>query len=218
MTTLLVDTSPDMRQQLLDAKCSRLDAVFYTHDHADQSHGLDDLRVFAISQRQRIPVFIDQATSGALLKRFDYCFEQKQGSPYPAILDNHQMPKCGDEVEVDGPSGSIPVLPFLQDHGSVDSLGFRFGDLAYSSDVVALSEESFAMLDGVSTWVVDALQYKPHSTHAHLDLALEWIERVKPTRAILTNLHVSMDYQSLKKILPPNVEPAFDGMILEAST
>lgn len=219
VTSVLVDTSPDMREQLLAARCSRLDSVLYTHDHADQSHGLDDLRVFALQMRRRIPVYIDEETSGRLLERFSYCFVQPQGSHYPPILDKIDMPPCGEGFAVGGPSGDIPVTAFLQYHGGVDSLGFRFGGpsggIAYSSDVVGLPEESFAALAGVDTWIVDALQYKPHATHAHLELALEWIARVKPARAILTNLHVHMDYQTLKRNLPENVEPAFDGMTVD---
>ena len=215
VTSALVDTSPDMRAQLLAARCSRLDAVLFTHDHADQCHGIDDLRVFALQMRKRVPVYIDEATSGHLLKRFDYCFEQKPGSYYPPILEKISMPACGEDFQIEGPAGPIPSLAFLQYHGGVNSLGFRFGGVAYSSDVVDLPEESFDALDGVGTWIVDALQYKPHKTHAHLDLTLEWIERVKPKRAILTNLHVNMDYQTLLRELPPGVEPAYDGMQIE---
>ncbi|GJL95525.1 MAG: phosphoribosyl 1,2-cyclic phosphodiesterase [Hyphococcus sp.] len=217
VTSVLVDTSPDMRAQLLAAKCSRLDAVLFTHDHADQCHGIDDLRVFALQMRRRIPVYIDDDTAGGLLDRFDYCFTQKPDSLYPAILDKHDMPQMGEAFHIEGPGGAIPAIAFLQDHGPVNSLGFRFGDIAYSSDVVGLPEESFDLLRGVDTWIVDALQYKPHSTHAHLDMALEWIARVKPRRAILTNLHIHMDYQTLRRELPSCVEPAFDGMTVEAS-
>ena len=216
-TNVLVDTSPDMRAQLLAARCSHLDAVLYTHDHADQTHGIDDLRVFAIAQRRRIPVYIDDATSGVLLKRFDYCFEQAPGSPYPAILDRRVTPACGEAFEIEGAGSPLPVVAFLQHHGNVDSLGFRFGRVAYSSDVVALPEESFDILAGVDVWIVDALQMTPHRTHAHLDLTLEWIERVQPRRAILTNLHVHMDYKTLRQSLPDYVEPAFDGMSFAVS-
>ncbi len=214
VTSVLVDTSPDMRAQLLAARCSRLDAVLFTHEHADQCHGIDDLRVFAATQRQRIPVYIDDDTAGGLLKRFDYCFVQPQGSPYPAVLDHRTMPACGERFSIDGRSGAMPALAFLQFHGSVNSLGFRFGDIAYSSDVVGLPEESFEHLEGVKTWIVDCLQYREHKTHANLDKALAWIDRVRPERAILTNLHVPMDYQTLTASLPAGIEPAYDGMTL----
>ncbi len=212
VTSVLVDTSPDMRSQLLAARCARLDAVLFTHDHADQSHGIDDLRIFALQMRRRIPVYIDDATGGAIVDRFRYCFEQAPGSYYPPILDKRDMPARGEHFSIDGPSGPIPVTAFLQYHGGVNSLGFRFGDIAYSSDVVGLPEESFTILSGVNAWIVDALQYKPHKTHAHLDLALEWLARVRPGRGLLTNLHVHMDYQTLKNMLPAGIEPAFDGL------
>ncbi len=218
MTSILVDTSPDMRAQLLAAKCARLDAVLFTHDHADQCHGIDDLRVFALRMRRRMPVYIDDDTAGSLLDRFDYCFTQKPGSMYPAILEKHDMPDLGQVFDIDGPSGAISVQAFLQHHGSVNSIGFCIGNFAYSSDVVGLPDESFDLLSGVDTWIVDALQYKPHATHAHLDMTLEWIKRVKPRRAVLTNLHIHMDYQTLRRELPPGVEPAYDGMILGSDT
>ena len=212
LTSVLVDTSPDMRAQLLAARCGRIDSVLYTHDHADQSHGIDDLRAFAYYQRARIPVYIDDHTAGDLLERFPYCFVQPEGSLYPPILERKVMPAYGEAFELTGPSGAMTVTAFLQDHGRVDSLGFRLGDIAYSSDVVGLPEESFEVLAGVDTWIVDALQYQPHATHANLELALEWIARVRPRRAILTNLHIPMDYQTLKAELPDGVEPAYDGM------
>ncbi len=215
-TMVLVDTSPDLRTQLLAARCSRLDAVLYTHDHADQSHGIDDLRVYAIAQRARVPVYIDEDTSGALVERFRYCFEQTPGSLYRPILERRMTPPAGQVFAIEGPGGALACVAFVQNHGDLDSLGFRFGDIAYSSDVVALPEESFDILAGVKTWILDALQPTPHKTHAHLDLSLEWIARVKPERAVLTNLHVSMDYQTLRRALPRGVEPAFDGMVLEA--
>ncbi|MCA8889978.1 MAG: MBL fold metallo-hydrolase [Parvularculaceae bacterium] len=217
VTSVLVDTSPDMRSQLLAARCARLDAVLFTHDHADQSHGVDDLRVFALSQYKKMPVYINQETGGELLRRFDYCFRQKEESWYPPILDHIEMPPAGEPFNISGPSGDIPVTAFLQRHGGVDSLGFRFGDLAYSSDVVDLPEESFEILAGVKIWIVDALQLKPHGTHAHLAKTLEWIDRVKPERAVLTNLHVTMDYATVARITPDNVTPAHDGMVVEFS-
>lgn len=215
-TLVLVDTSPDLREQLMAAQVARLDAVLYTHDHADQSHGVDDLRALVQSMRRRIPVYIDDETSGSLLRRFDYCFTQGADSRYRPILERQVMPPCGTGFALDGPGGAVEAVSFLQYHGGVNSLGFRFGPYAYSSDVVGLPEASFEALAGVKIWIVDALQMTPHPTHAHLDRTLEWIARVKPERAVLTNMHVQMDYGTLKRSLPPGVEPAFDGMILTA--
>lgn len=213
-TRILIDTSPDLRQQLLAARVARLDAVLITHDHADQTHGIDDLRPLAVFARKRVPIYLDEGTSGEVARRFRYCFEP--AGAYAAILERRALPPAGETVLIDGPGGAVPATPFLQHHGPIDSLGFRCGEIAYSSDVVGLPEESFRVLDGVRIWVIDALQTKPHATHAHLDLALEWIARIRPERAILTNLHLTMDYATLKRTLPKGVEPAYDGMIAEA--
>jgi phosphoribosyl 1,2-cyclic phosphate phosphodiesterase len=214
-TVVLIDTSPDLRTQLLAARCKRLDAVLITHDHADQTHGLDDLRALALSNRARIPVYIDDETGGEVVRRFSYCFEEKPGTWYPPILLRRALPTAGTPFLLEGPGGAIAATPFLQGHGPVNSLGFRVGDFAYTSDAVSISETGFDVLKGVKVWVVDALQRKPHGTHSHLDQTLAWISRVKPHRAILTNLHVSMDYKTLRNELPPGVEPAFDGLSIE---
>jgi phosphoribosyl 1,2-cyclic phosphate phosphodiesterase len=211
-TTAVIDTSPDFRAQMLDAGVARLDAVLLTHDHADQTHGIDDLRAYAIRARKRVPVWLDRATAGNVVERFRYCFEPADGSWYPAILEERRMPRAGQTLTISGPSGDMPVVPFLQQHGQVNSLGFRIGELGYSSDVNALPDDSFATLEGVKIWIVDALQIAPHGTHANLETTLRWIERVKPTRAILTNLHVTMDFGTLAKMLPKGVEPGFDGL------
>jgi phosphoribosyl 1,2-cyclic phosphate phosphodiesterase len=212
---VLIDTSPDMRAQLLAARAAHIDAVLITHDHADQTHGLDDLRAYAIARRQRVPVHLDRRVAGAVVERFRYCFEQAPGSWYPAMLEERALPPCGEAVALIGPGGAVAAIPFLQRHGPVDSYGYRIGDLAYSSDVAELPEDSFAILDGVKIWIVDALQMSAHGTHAHLERTLSWIARVKPDRAILTNLHVTMDYRTLLDILPSGVEPAFDGMTVD---
>ncbi len=214
-TNVLVDTSPDLREQLLDAKCGELHGVLYTHEHADQLHGIDDLRMVAINMRARIDVYADERTAEVMLERFGYCFEQPEGSPYPPIMNLRKMVPPGETLSVDGPGGPVSAVPFLQEHGHIDSLGFRFGSLAYTADAVGLPQESFATLEGVEFWIVDVLRYTPHPSHAHLDMALEWLSRVKPKRGILTNLHIDMDYQTLKKELPPGVEPAYDGMVIE---
>lgn len=198
------------------AACVRkLDAIVYTHDHADQTHGIDDVRPLSLAMRARIPVYLDHETAGGLVRRFDYCFRQPEGGFYPPIFEARELPAPGEALVIEGAGGPITVAPFVQHHGAVNSLGFRIGAIAYSSDVVGLPEESFQILEGVRIWVVDALQYAPHATHAHLDLALEWIARVKPERAVLTNLHVHMDYATLKAQLPPHVTPAYDGMVLD---
>lgn len=212
-TTVLVDTSPDFREQSVMAGIRRLDAVLYSHDHADQSHGIDDVRAFFIRQRARIPAWMDAATRETLTKKFDYIFESQGG--YPAILEARDLPAHGVGWQVEGPSGPIPVSSFDMEHGAIRCAGFRFGGVAYSPDVNGLDEAAYAALEGVNTWIVDALRYTPHPTHANLDQALAWIARVKPRRAILTNMHIDMDFNTLRTQLPPGVEPAYDGLRLD---
>ncbi|HVP86091.1 MAG TPA: MBL fold metallo-hydrolase [Rhizomicrobium sp.] len=211
-TSLLVDTSPDMREQLISARVSTLDAVLITHDHADQLHGIDDLRMIAMNMRRRVDVHADEAAFERILSRFGYCFVQPQGSDYPAILNAHDIREPFRPFEIRGEGGPIPVLAFWMEHGLIRSLGFRFGPIAYSSDVNGLDEAAFKALEGVECWIVDALRYAPHPSHAHVEQTLDWIKRVKPKRAILTNLHVDLDYETLRKELPPGVEPAYDGL------
>jgi phosphoribosyl 1,2-cyclic phosphate phosphodiesterase len=209
-TTVLIDTSPELRLQTAAAGAARLDAVLFTHDHADQSHGLDDVRAFALRMRRRIACHMDAATYETLMLRFNYVFKGEAG--YPAICDGLLIPPHGQEWSVDGPSGPIPILTFDQDHGAIRSVGYRIGDVAYSSDVVGLSDEVLDGLSGLKVWIVDALRYRPHPTHATVEQALAWIDRVKPERAILTNLHIDLDYAALAAELPKGVEPAYDGM------
>ncbi len=210
---VLVDTSPDMRDQLLAARVQRLDAVLMTHDHADQSHGMDDLRALVLRAHRRIPVHMDKLTEATLGQRFGYCFEG--AGAYPAILEKKVDLAPGQALEISGAGGPMPVLPLDQDHGGGRSLGFRVGNFAYCNDVVRLPDATLAELGGLHTLVVDALRYKPHPTHASVAEALAWIERLKPRQAFLTNLHVDLDYQRLRSELPEGVQPAFDGMELE---
>ena len=212
-TTLVVDTSPEFRLQTAQAGAKRLDAVLISHDHADQLHGLDDVRAFYLRQRARIPCWMDAATDASVYRRFGYVFDGEAG--YPAICERRQPPAHGQAWAVEGPSGAIPVTTFEQDHGAVRSAGYRFGGVAYSSDVVGLDEAAFEALRDLDVWIVDALRWRPHPTHAHVELALEWIARVKPRRAILTNLHIDLDYDALAAALPAGVEPAYDGMRFE---
>lgn len=209
-TTVLVDASPELRLQTAKAGVKRVDAVVLTHDHADQVHGLDDVRAFYLRQQAKIPCWMDAATDRTMMRRFGYIFEGEGG--YPAICERQAIPPHGEAWQVDGPSGAIPIRTFDQDHGGIRSVGYRFGGVAYSSDVVGLDDEAFEALAGLDVWIVDALRRRPHPTHAHLDLALKWIERVRPKRAILTNMHIDLDYEQLRAELPLGVEPGYDGL------
>lgn len=213
VTNVLVDTSPDMRAQLIDAGVTWLDAILYSHDHADQTHGIDDVRAMVYAKQKRIEVWMDAATSKTLTKRFGYCFEQAKGTLYPAILKDNRIAQPYREINVQGAGGAVKAMPFRQIHGNIDSLGFRFGNIAYSSDISEIPDESNLILKGLDVWVIDALRRDPHPTHFHLDKALSEIERFKPKRAILTNMHVDLDYHQLCNELPENVIPAFDGLV-----
>jgi phosphoribosyl 1,2-cyclic phosphate phosphodiesterase len=216
-TAVLVDTSPDMRRQLLDSRTASLDSVLITHDHADQLHGFDDLRMVAIHMRRRVDVFADARTLEGIMARFGYCFVQPAGSGYPPIVTAHEITEPFADFAIDGAGGALPVRTFAQEHGHIRSLGFRFGPLAYSSDVNGLDDAAFAALEGVECWILDTLRYSEHPSHANLAQSLAWIERVKPRRAILTNLHTDLDYEKLRQELPKGIEPAYDGMRIELS-
>ena len=210
-TTVLIDTSPDMRSQLLDAHVGRLDAVIYTHAHADHVHGLDDLRMIVINMRARLPVWADTPTRAALFERFAYAFIQPPGSMYPPILDMHDI--TGD-VLIEGAGGPITFTPFTVAHGSIDALGFRFDDIAYLPDVSAIPDESWPLVHGLRCWIVDALRRDPHPTHSHYAQTLEWIARAAPETAVLTNMHNDLDYHTVASETPDHIQPAYDGLTL----
>jgi phosphoribosyl 1,2-cyclic phosphate phosphodiesterase len=214
VTRVLVDTSPDLREQLIDADVDRLDAVLYTHEHADHTHGIDDLRSLFIKQRTRVDVYLDTQTAAMMRTRFGYCFAAPPGSEYPPIVREHRL-GAGEAVTIAGQGGPITALPVLQAHGDIASLGFRFGAVGYSCDLSGMPEASAAAFAGLEVWIVDALRDRPHPSHFSVTDALAWIERLKPRRAILTNLHADLDYEELRRKLPPHVEPAFDGMSFE---
>lgn len=213
VTAALVDTSPDLRQQLLDSGTAWLDGVLYTHDHADHAHGIDDLRMVSFNGHRRVDVYYDEATGKLLRSRFAYCFESPPGNEYPAILKGHEI-RAGEQVIISGAGGAIEALPFRQYHGQGETLGFRFGGIAYSPDVSDLPGESLKALEGLDVWIIDALRYTPHPSHLSVEQALSWIARVRPKRAVLTHMHVDLDYAALAQELPPGVEPAYDGMVL----
>lgn len=210
-TSVLIDTSPDMRSQLLDTATARLDGVVYTHSHADHVHGIDDLRMIVFNMRDRVKVYADGDTQNALLSRFGYAFVQPEGSPYPPILDLHTI---DGPVEIDGPGGPISLRPFRVEHGSIDALGFRINDLAYLPDVSSIPDAALPELEGLDCWVIDALRRDPHPTHFCLQDALNWIERMQPRRAVLTNLHNDLDYATLQDETADHITPAYDGMVI----
>jgi phosphoribosyl 1,2-cyclic phosphate phosphodiesterase len=214
VTRVLIDTSPDLREQLLDADADWLDGVLYTHEHADHTHGIDDLRAFFLKQRQLIDVYLDERTGQTLRDRFGYCFKSPPGSEYPPIVREHRL-AAGQTITIAGQGGSIAALPVLQEHGDIASFGFRFGSVGYSCDLSGMPADSAAALAGLDVWILDALRERPHPSHFSVSDALAWIERLRPRRAILTNLHSDLDYEALRKKLPPNVIPAFDGMAFE---
>lgn len=215
-TTVLIDTSPDLREQLIEAEVDHIDGVFYTHEHADHTHGIDDLRPLVLEMQRRIQIFGSQVTLALLHHRFSYCFASPPGSSYPPILDSHQI-TAGEIVSIGGLGGSIGITPFRVVHGDIDSFGFRIGNFAYAPDVSAIPEESLKELSGLDVLVLDALRYIPHPTHLTVQESLNYIAAIAPKRAILTNLHTDLDFEELRKLMPDNVEPAYDGMKISFS-
>lgn len=212
-TTLLVDTSPDMREQLLRARVRQIDAILYTHAHADHTHGIDNIRSVNWLLGKPVPLYADQATMDDLKMRFAYIFDDDR--PENARF---YRPSVEPHIITPGvPFGfeHINVKAFKQPHGKVISMGYRFNDFGYSTDVAQITDEAFEILKGVKVWVVDAIRDRPHHAHASVELALEWIARVKPERAYLTHMDQSLDYATLKARLPPNVEPCYDGLTIE---
>ncbi len=210
-TRVLIDTGPDMRAQLLDAHVGRLDAVAYTHAHADHLHGLDDLRQIVYNMGARLPVWADAPTREALLGRFGYAFVQPEGSSYPPILDLHAIE---GPVRVEGPGGALTLTPFEVEHGRIRALGYRIGDVAYLPDVSAIPDTAWEALEGLDTFILDALRYKPHPTHANLEQAVAWIERAGARRGVLTNMHIDLDHDTVARETPDHITPAHDGMVI----
>lgn len=213
-TRVLIDCTPDCREQLLGAEVDWLDGVLITHEHADHTHGIDDLRPLFVHKRRKVDVYLDEPTSRAMHARFGYCFMTPPGSEYPPIAHERRLVP-GKPVTISGQGGDIEVLPVLQDHGDIPSLGFRIGNVAYSADIKSLPDDSLPLMAGLDIWIVDALRKAPHPSHMNLAEALDWIARVKPRHAILTNLHSDMDYAELCATLPKHIEPGYDGLTFE---
>lgn len=211
-TRVLIDTSPDMRQQLLDAGIGALDGVVWTHAHADHTHGIDDLRMIVLNQRRLLDIWADDVTYEALQQRFSYAFETPPGSSYPPILTRHRL---HGSVTIDGAGGPLNVQPILVGHGDIDALGIRIRDLAYMPDVNTIPESAEDLLSGLDVWVLDALRRTPHPSHLSLPEALTWIDRMAPKRGVLTNLHVDLDWATVDDETPDHITPAWDGMVIE---
>lgn len=212
-TRVLIDTSPDMREQMLSENIGWLDSVLYTHEHADHTHGIDDLRAFYLNQRKLIPVWADEPTASMLLARFSYCFYTAPGSDYPPILTmNRIIP--GQAIEMAGAGGVLKALPFEVEHGNIRALGFRIGGIAYTPDLNGIPNDSLDALSELDLWIVDALRRDPHPSHFSLPETLDWIARLKPKRAVITNLHNDLDFNTLLHELPDHISPAYDGMVL----
>ncbi len=210
-TNVLVDTSPDLREQMLSEDIKHINGVLYTHAHADHTHGIDDIRPFVMLARKRINAWMDEPTSATMMGSFGYIFKTPAGSYYPPLLIENRL-SDGQAVDIDGPAGALNAVPFRLNHGEIDALGYRFGDIAYMPDVNGIPDASVPFLEGLDVLIIDALRYTKHPSHFCLEETLGWIERVRPRRAILTNLHTDMDFETLRAELPAHVEPAYDGM------
>jgi phosphoribosyl 1,2-cyclic phosphate phosphodiesterase len=216
-TRILIDTGADLREQLLSMRVDRVDAVLYTHEHADHSHGIDDLRVLALHNRRRVDVYFSAACGARLREAFGYCFTTPVGSNYPPILNAHEIAD-GDSVAVEGPAGTIEVAAFDMVHGDINAFGYRVGGLAYSCDLSSLPQSSRAAVQDLDTWIIDALRPTPHPSHLSLPEALALIEEFEPRQAVLTNMHIDLDYATTERETPDNVTPAFDGMQIDVGT
>jgi phosphoribosyl 1,2-cyclic phosphate phosphodiesterase len=209
-TRILVDTGPDLREQLIAANVSHIDAVLWTHDHADHCHGIDDLRQLAQSRREPVKGYAKRQTLRALQKRFAYAFEGREF--YPQVIAPNLLPDSSCTI------GDIQLTSVDQPHGDIYSIGFRFehagSSIGYSTDFHEVTQEMIDVFTAVDVWVVDALRERPHPTHAHLALTLDGIAQARPGRAILTHMDSSMDYRPLAQKLPAGVEPGYDGMVV----
>ena len=215
VTTVVIDTGPDFREQMVKAAVKHIDAVIYTHSHADHLHGIDDVRGYFHAQHKAIPIHADAFTMDRIRDGFRYCLETPEGSEYPPIVEPHLIESPDSVITIRGAGGPISFLPLLQQHGSIMSLGFRIGNFAYCSDVSDFPKETWGKMDGLDLLVIDCLQYRFHPSHLSLVQSLGWIERFNPKRAVLTHMHIPLDYDTVMTETPDHVEPAYDQMQIE---
>ena len=214
VTRVLVDTSPDLREQLIEARVTHLDGILMTHGHADHTNGIDDVRPLVLHMRRMLDIHMDEPTSSVIKRAFGYIFDTPEGSQYPPLLRDRRI-RAGKACHIEGAGGPVEAMPLRLDHGEIESLGFRFGNVAYTPDVKTIFPEAYPHLEGLDLWIIDALRYTDHPTHFCVAEALDMIKLFRPKRAILTNLATELDFATLKAELPQNVEPAFDMMRVE---
>ena len=205
--SVLIDTSPDIKSQFLNNKIKSLDAIIYTHEHADQTSGIFEMRPFFWKNKKKIPVYATRKTINELKRTYTFCFSQKHG--YKPIMKANIIKK---KILIKKDDTQLFVDPFEVTHGMIKSTGYRFDDIAYISDCNKISNSVCKKLLNLKYLVIDCLRKEKHPSHFNLDDALSFIKLVKPQKAILTNLHVDMDYFDLKRKLPKNIIPAFDGL------
>ena len=216
-TTVVIDTGPDFREQMIRSRVTHVDAVLFTHAHADHIHGIDDIRGYFHAQHHRIPVYADTATMERIIDGFAYCLQQPEGSAYPPIASPNVIENLNAPVVIEGAGGAMQFFPHLQQHGDITSLGYRLGDVAYCTDVSDFPDASVAKLQDLDLLILGALQHKPHPSHFSLQEALSWIERLGAQRAILTHMHIPLDYDAVMAETPDHVAPAYDGLQIEIS-
>lgn len=214
VTNVVIDTGPDFRAQMIDANVKHIDGVVYTHAHADHIHGIDDLRSFVLVTKTRVQVYADDRTLQHLHHSFNYIFERQKGSDYPPIAVSHVI-ETGKAFCVTGKGGLVTLTPFGLQHGALRIKGFRIGGLAYCTDVSGFPDKTLPFVSGVDVLIIGALQYQPHPSHLSLSQALDWISRLKPQKAILTHMHIPLDYHTVLASTPAHVEPGYDGMTFD---
>jgi phosphoribosyl 1,2-cyclic phosphate phosphodiesterase len=215
VTTVVIDTGSDFREQMIAAKVQHIDAVLYTHPHADHIHGIDDLRGYFHNAQQRVPIYADQFTMDRIRQGFRYCLETPPGSNYPPIVEPIIIESLDQPLTITGAGGTIVFHPHRQQHGDIHSLGFRIGDVAYCSDISDFPPETVEKLQDLDVLIIDALQYRYHPSHLSLEQSLDWIARLKPKQGILTHMHTPLDYDTIMAETPEHVVPAYDQMRFE---